>query len=219
MDSGDAPAPTHFERRKAQTRARIVDAADRLFRERGYRGTSVEDIASAAGVGVRTIYLHFESKAAILLAYFDDWLDAFTAEFAKRPAREPVADAVRASLDALVAAGWEDQPVDQMTQPHPVVEFLTGGGTEVAGHVLQSLMRTQRRLVAAAGATTFEDEADARTRAAGFVGAWLGSVLLVADRVHDAGALPPDATGNTLGVDLLRRLTGERQRPPRSPER
>ncbi len=213
MEPGEAPAPTHFERRKAQTRARIVEAADRLFRERGYRGTSVEDIAAAAGVGVRTIYLHFDSKAAILLAYFDDWLDAFADEFEKRPASEPVADAVRASLDALVAAGWEDQPVDRMTQAHPVVEFLTGGGTEVAGHVLQSLMRTQRRLVAAASATTFDDDADARARAAGFVGAWLGAVLLVADRVHEPGTLPPGATGNTLGVDLLSRLTGERSRP------
>lgn len=210
MNTGDGSAPTHFERRKAQTRARIADAADRLFRERGYRGTSVEDIASAAGVGVRTIYLHFDSKAAILLAYFDDWLDAFATEFEKRPAHEPVADAVRASLAALVSAGWEDQPIDQMTQPHPVVEFLTGGGTEVAGHVLQSLLRTQRRLVAAAGATTLDDDTEARARAAGFVGAWLGSVQLVADRVREPGALPPGATGNSIGVDLLTRLTGAR---------
>ena len=37
----------------------------------------MEDISVAADVAVRTIYLHFDSKAAVLLTGFDDWLDDF----------------------------------------------------------------------------------------------------------------------------------------------
>lgn len=61
--------------RKAQTRQRIIRAADQLFATKGYVGTSMEDISIEADVAIRTIYLHFDSKAAVLLAYFDAWLD------------------------------------------------------------------------------------------------------------------------------------------------
>lgn len=40
----------------------ILDAATRLFTEQGYEGTSVEDIAIAAGVSKQTVYSHFGSK-------------------------------------------------------------------------------------------------------------------------------------------------------------
>lgn len=40
----------------------ILDAATRLFTEQGYEGTSVDDIAIAAGVSKQTVYSHFGSK-------------------------------------------------------------------------------------------------------------------------------------------------------------
>jgi AcrR family transcriptional regulator len=46
----------------ADRRRTIVDAALRLFAERGYEGASVDDIAAQAGITVAVIYSHFTSK-------------------------------------------------------------------------------------------------------------------------------------------------------------
>jgi TetR/AcrR family transcriptional regulator, regulator of autoinduction and epiphytic fitness len=49
----------------------IVLAALELFTRYGYRKTSIDDIAQAAQVAKRTVYLHFESKAAVFLAILE----------------------------------------------------------------------------------------------------------------------------------------------------
>jgi AcrR family transcriptional regulator len=46
----------------------ILDAAERLFTQFGYRRTSVEDVAREAGVAKGTVYLYFESKVALFRA-------------------------------------------------------------------------------------------------------------------------------------------------------
>src|ERR1700680_2240502 len=46
----------------------IVLAGLQLFTRHGYRKTSIDDIAQAAQVAKRTVYLHFENKAAVFLA-------------------------------------------------------------------------------------------------------------------------------------------------------
>ncbi len=53
---------------KAQTRQRLLDEAERLFRERGYAATSLEQIAEAADVTKGAIYGHFSSKEDLLLS-------------------------------------------------------------------------------------------------------------------------------------------------------
>jgi AcrR family transcriptional regulator len=49
----------------------IVLAGLRLFTQYGYRKTSMDDIAQAAQVAKRTVYLHFENKAAVFLAILE----------------------------------------------------------------------------------------------------------------------------------------------------
>lgn len=57
---------------KARTRQRLIDEADRLFRERGYAATSIEQIAAAAGVTKGAVYGHFASKEDLLLSANED---------------------------------------------------------------------------------------------------------------------------------------------------
>ena len=52
---------------KAETRLAILGASRRLLETRGYFGVGLEDIAAAAGVSRQAIYLHFGSKANLLL--------------------------------------------------------------------------------------------------------------------------------------------------------
>ncbi|QBY02561.1 TetR/AcrR family transcriptional regulator [Rhodophyticola sp. CCM32] len=48
--------------RTARSRTQILDAAEQLFRERGFGKTSVDDVAVLAGLTRKTVYNHFENK-------------------------------------------------------------------------------------------------------------------------------------------------------------
>jgi AcrR family transcriptional regulator len=54
-----------------QTRARILDAAQKLFSERGYANATMEAIASGAGVATDTVYATFRNKQGVLHALLD----------------------------------------------------------------------------------------------------------------------------------------------------
>jgi len=71
----DVKAPDRIgssRRRRAQaTRLRITKAASALFCERGYAGTTMADIADAAGVAVQTVYFVFHTKSDVLSSTYD----------------------------------------------------------------------------------------------------------------------------------------------------
>ena len=56
----------------AERRQQLVDTALTLFAERGMHGTSMDDIAEAAGVTKPVLYQHFRSKRALFLELLDD---------------------------------------------------------------------------------------------------------------------------------------------------
>ncbi len=61
-----------------ETRNRILSAAVRMLEEHGGRGVRMGDIATAAGISRQAVYLHFASRAELLVAatkYLDEVLD------------------------------------------------------------------------------------------------------------------------------------------------
>ena len=60
--------------RTADNRDRILQAAERLFAEKGFDATSVGSIAGLAGVNKALVYYYFESKDHLLASLFDDLL-------------------------------------------------------------------------------------------------------------------------------------------------
>jgi AcrR family transcriptional regulator len=68
---GRTEAGRRREERARARRDRIVQAAAALFLDRGYASTTVEAVASSAGVGVATVYQAFGTKAAILARALD----------------------------------------------------------------------------------------------------------------------------------------------------
>ena len=56
------------ERKKAKTASAILDAAEVLFRQRGFQTTTIDEIAERADVSVGSVYVHFENKANLYLA-------------------------------------------------------------------------------------------------------------------------------------------------------
>ena len=61
------------EERKAETRARLLDAAATLFAERGIDAVSVDAVCDEAGRTSGAVYAHFGSKQGLLLALLDEW--------------------------------------------------------------------------------------------------------------------------------------------------
>ena len=59
------------EQQARETRRRIRDAADELFRTQGYAATSIDEIAGRAGVARQTVFSAFGSKAAVLKEALD----------------------------------------------------------------------------------------------------------------------------------------------------
>ncbi|HSG27965.1 MAG TPA: TetR/AcrR family transcriptional regulator [Candidatus Krumholzibacterium sp.] len=63
------------EEKKKRTRKTLVETAVRLFGERGFEGTSMEELAREAGVGKGTIYGYFATKHEIFLAFCEEEID------------------------------------------------------------------------------------------------------------------------------------------------
>ncbi len=183
-------------------------AANRLFSSQGYERTSMEDISREADVAVRTIYLHFDSKAAVLLAYFDEWLDAFVDAIIARPVDELVGDTVDAALTQLSSDAWEDRTMSDSDDPHPMVELITDGPPDIVGHILQSWVRAQDRIVEdlLARGTFAPGSLEPRTRAAAVFASWLATMLAVRDGYRGSG-LPKYLSGNQVGARIAHRFS------------
>src|SRR5437899_6249426 len=59
-----------------ETRARILEAAIALFRGKGFDETSMREIAAAAGVAIGAAYYYFDSKDALVMAFYQQANDA-----------------------------------------------------------------------------------------------------------------------------------------------
>lgn len=103
-------APNRRERKKLETRQALEEAALRLFGERGYEQTTVEDIAEAADVAVRTFFRYFSSKQDVLFGeVVTDRVHRLRAELAARPRTESVLESVQLVMDQLDFTGPEEE--------------------------------------------------------------------------------------------------------------
>src|SRR4051794_4803933 len=85
--------PPLTESRKDEIRLKIATEAVRLFTEHGLEGTSVAQIAEAAGIATRTLWRYFPSKEACAAPLLAFGLDRFTSYVRDWPADRPLAGA------------------------------------------------------------------------------------------------------------------------------
>ncbi len=95
-------------RAAANREEEILSAAARIFLQKGYHGTSVQDIADAVGLLKGSLYHYIRSKEQLLARLFDGALEDTVRELeaiARRdaPAGERLADMVRAYVRAVTA--------------------------------------------------------------------------------------------------------------------
>jgi AcrR family transcriptional regulator len=96
---GSGAPPALRERKQRRARQQAVEVASRLFMERGYDETSLEDIANEAEMSVSSLLRYFGSKEQLALANHADLLESF---------RRHLADESKPTIQR-----WRDFIVDQ----------------------------------------------------------------------------------------------------------
>jgi len=87
---------------RARNRVRILEAAEKIFAERGYRGATTAAIAERAGLPKANVHYYFGTKAALYKAVIDDimalWLAALDYITEDRDPAEALSDYIRAKV-------------------------------------------------------------------------------------------------------------------------
>lgn len=85
-------------RRRITSRPELEHVAFELFERDGFAGTTIDDIADAAGIGRRTFFRYFPSKNDIPWGDFDAELKRMRAQFRTYPPGTPLMDAIREAI-------------------------------------------------------------------------------------------------------------------------
>lgn len=181
----------------------------RLFGERGYAATTIEDIATAAGVTVGTVYRYFTDKSALLSALVEEALQVpllGSVEAARAGSDGDPVEGLRVELRRLWSAA--------RTEPHRgVLRILVSDGgsfpqlaTAYREKVLEPATRNIEQLLRRAGLA----EADLAARAA--LGHLLGAMLLATGPTGHHPLVPQPAPLETTVDQLLAGILDHRPR-------
>ena len=174
MRTDEPPRPGLRERKKAKTRALIQEQALRLFRERGYEDTSIEEIAEAAEVSPSTVFRYFPTKPDLVI--YDDLDERMIDAFRAQPAELNPVQALRASLRSGFAGLAGEELALQLER-----EKLMRSVPELQGAMLGEFTRTLREIADLVAERTGRpaDDDDVLALAGSVIGlsiaAWLGS--------------------------------------------
>lgn len=124
----EVQAPRRRRLPVAERRDLIVEAAGRLFGERGYEGTRLEDIAAATGVTKPVLYRHFESKRDLYLALLARHREDLESFAGAMPSEGSQRDRLRAVLEVWLAY------VEAHAYAWRMLFRDTGGGPEVQAY-------------------------------------------------------------------------------------
>jgi len=130
------------------TRARLSEHAARLFAERGYHGTSINDLAGALGIQKASVYSHIKGKEDLLAEIALAGAVAFHEALDEVPEDVPAAERLRLALRAHL--GVVDRQLDVATVWLQEWRFLSGPARDEFVSERRRYERRIRRLFEAA---------------------------------------------------------------------
>jgi AcrR family transcriptional regulator len=155
-DATPAPADgraLRVQARSIATRQQILAAAATLFREQGYKATTLRDIAKQLGMGAGSLYYHFASKDEILQEVLDLGIGAIDRAVGASLDAMPEADPLERLREALRAAtGALLDATDYTTAYVRIYNQLPRAVKRLDHPLRQSYMARWRDLVQAAQA-------------------------------------------------------------------
>jgi AcrR family transcriptional regulator len=178
------------ERKKRATRTAIHDVAMRLFEERGFAGTTVEQIAEGADISRATVFSYFPAKEDIVFGEAPQAIAALEATLADAAAGGGTVAVVRAWLREL--SGW--------FEPRLLLQRRLAREVPVIGAARVKLFRDAELVIAAALERELGPDEHLSTRLAA---AALVAALGVAE---DAAAARMEADGRPLSAAEVDRL-------------
>ncbi|KTF38167.1 hypothetical protein LMG919_04210 [Xanthomonas vesicatoria] len=104
MAATDGVQLTLRERTRLAMRAEVSEVAFRLFAERGFDGTTVDQIAAEAGLSRTTFFRYFGTKEEIVLGRLVEIGHQIAAELVVRPQKERPWEALRRAFDVVTQA-------------------------------------------------------------------------------------------------------------------
>ncbi|MGH3739614.1 MAG: TetR/AcrR family transcriptional regulator [Micromonosporaceae bacterium] len=184
---------------REQTRQRVLDAAERVFAERGIDNASVDDVAAAAGLTKGAVYSNFRSKNDLVLALMSEHVAQRQADaVAAFQGAADTAGALREAGARLVAAIRSDARWQRLLISYAVRD---DADADVLG-----AMRERRRELRTALATLIEKLADEHGLRLAFPPGEAAVVVLALSNGFavesglDPGAVPEDLFGRVLAV-------------------
>jgi len=148
------------ERKKARTRQALVEAALRLFAERGFEATTVADIADAADVSPRTFFTYFPAKEDVLFADVQGRIERLRDALAKRAPDESFLDALRRAAHRVLA-----DPTFQAEAQRTHMEVI-GANPALGARALQDLLAAEQVVAAAIASDLGVDRTDLQPQVA-----------------------------------------------------
>jgi AcrR family transcriptional regulator len=166
------------ERKKERTRRDIVAAASQLFHDRGWDGTTVDDIAAAADIGTRTFYRYFSTKEDVIVDQAGRCLEYMAENLSLQPNDAALRDALRAAMRATVLA---------LSGPSAADVIMARTEYALRARLTQRMMRAQDVLIPVIAGRIGEAPEALRTRAIA------AAITTAANVALDAWADDPDA--------------------------
>jgi AcrR family transcriptional regulator len=195
---------------KAGTTARILEAAYALFYRQGFNRTDMDDVAAAAGVSKRTLYVHFDSKDRLLAealaaheplaeTLIGTWADALETDLPDGITRLFDDLAAWSRSPGWVGSGYTRLALELADLPgHPAREIARRHKARVAARIANALARGGARdpealaaeiqlLIEGASALTVLHGTDIYCRLAGAAARRLVESALLPARAADTG--------------------------------
>jgi AcrR family transcriptional regulator len=179
--SGTLPSVGARELKRRETLRRITDAGVCLFIEKGFEGTTVEEIAAAAGISRRTFFHYFQSKDDILLSLQSDVGEMFAAEVRRAPPGGSPFEIVRDAALSVCAA----IPHDDML----ALDRLMRGSASVQARKQASYRQQEEAIFSALRDRWSEPTRETRLRVLAMVA--VGATRLASETFNQEGGARP----------------------------
>ncbi|WP_111718995.1 TetR/AcrR family transcriptional regulator [Homoserinimonas sp. OAct 916] len=183
MSHPASPAPRSAPGRpRSSSKEMLEDAANELFLENGYAGTTIEQITTRAGVSRNTFFNYFQAKSDVFWVHVDDRLATLDDALNGIPDEIPL---MKALADGIAALGHQFGPSEV---PWALTQYdVIGDVAELQASALSRVMRIARILAEFIASRLTSGAAEAQNRAQSLAYAVTGAMIAGAQAWAAAG--------------------------------
>jgi AcrR family transcriptional regulator len=136
------PVPIR-ERTRRLAQSELTSVAQDLFVTQGYDGTTVDQIAAAAGMSKRTFFRYFPSKDDLVIGKYDLFADRMAEALDERPADEPVWKSLRRVFDITLDYVQDDH----QRARNDAMDEIVRSTPQLYARYLEKMQRVQQLLI------------------------------------------------------------------------